>query len=430
MWPRQADKKQNKEMKTMQERRKLKAARGEGTYTQWDALSQWIGKRTRYVADETGNWTDTEHWTMMKDKLYQYQQAHGEQPLLKTWVNNAYFDAEGRAVRDEKGNTRYGHYNAPTMRADGLPQKPSLWYLERMENFIKVLKPIMRTVQYNGAVVFGSTVQSPNTDGHIRKFVVTKEDVKDVEDFVTSTSSRVLYHPSGEKKKIPTINVSLHKAKLVLPKGITYSVKLTPAHAEDFFAWADGASKSIKGMKVAAQTQKTLNDIEYFTTNITASMKNYISLRSRVVTGKFELASKILEHEDTLAKGRVVADAIIAFKGLDMTVEEIENFYKMPRSERSSSVDNELISETYNKISKWSFNLKWNCPQRAHDNLVRDLLNCKKLIIENANKIKRLAPLGGEAKINEAVASKDNLNGCMTVEEFFAVHDDVVGDEE
>ena len=414
----------------MQERKKLKAARGEGTYPQWEAVQKWIGKRTRYLADEAGNWTDTEHWSMMKDNLYQYQQAHGEQPLLKTWVNNAYYDAEGQAVRDEKGNTIHGRYYIPTPRAERLPQKPTLFWLETLENHIKVLSPIMRTVQYNGAVVFGSTVESPHRDGHIRKFVVTKEDVKDAEGFVTSTGSRVLYHPSGEKKKIPTINVSLHKAKLFLPKGIRYNVKLTPAHAEEFFAWVEGAKKVIKGMKVAAQTQKTLNDIEYFTSNITASMKNYISLRSKVVTGKFELASKILEHEDTLAKGRVVADAIIAFKGLDMTVEEIENFYKIPRSERSLSVDSGLISATYNDISKWTFNLKWNCPQKSFDNLVRDLLNCKKLIIENANKIKRLAPLGGEAKINEAMASKDNLNGCMTVEEFFAVHDDVVGDEE
>ncbi len=414
----------------MQERKKLKAERGEGTYTQWVAVSKWISKRTRYVADETGNWTDTEHWSMMKDNLYQYQQAHGKQPLLKTWVNNAYYDAEGRPVRDEKGNTIHGQYYIPTPRADGLPQKPTLWYLEKLENHIKVLSPIMRTVKYNGAVVFGSTVQSPHSDGHIRKFVVTKEDVKDVEGFVISHSSRVLYHPSGEKKKIPSINVSLHKAKLFLPKGIRYNVKLTPAHAEEFFAWVEGAKKVINGMKVAAQTQKTLNDIEYFTSNITASMKNYISLRSKVIAGKFELASKILEHEDTLAKGRVVADAIIAFKGLDMTVEEIENFYKIPRSERSLSTDSGLISATYNDISKWTFNLKWNCPQKSFDNLVRDLLNCKKLIIENANKIKRLAPLGGEAKINEAMASKDNLNGCMTVEEFFAVHDDVVGDEE
>ena len=123
-------------MKKM-DRIKLKAERGEGTYADWEAVQKWMGKRTRYVADDTGNWVDTEYWSMMKDDLYRYRQAHGEQPLLKTWVNNAYFDAEGKMIRDEKGYTVHGHYNSPSIRAEGLPQKPSLWYLEQLENKIK-----------------------------------------------------------------------------------------------------------------------------------------------------------------------------------------------------------------------------------------------------------------------------------------------------
>ena len=430
MWPRQADKKQNKEMKKMQERRKLKAERGEGTYPQWEAVQKWMSKRTRYVADGTGDWADTVNWNMLKDTVYRYQQAHGEQPLLKTWVNNAYYDAEGKMIRDENGNTVHGHYNSPSLRAEGLPQKPTLWYLEQMENRIKALRPIMTQVQHRGAIIFGSTVESPHSDGHIRKFVITKGEVKDVENFITTNSSRVLYHPSGERKRIPTPSVSLHSAKLALPKGIKRNVKLTPAHAEEFFAWTTGALLSINKMKVEAKAAKVLNDIDYFTNNITASMRSYISLRSTVVTNKMTLPFKILEHEDALAKGRVVADAIIAFRGLDMSIEEVEKFYKIPRSERSLDIDSGLVSATYNEISKWSFNLKWSCPQRNYDKLVQDLVSKKKHIMQNADKVKHLAPLGGEAKINEAIASKDDLNGCMTLEEFFAVHDDVVGDEE
>ena len=412
------------------ETKKLKAERGEGTYTEWEAVQKWLGSRTRYVADEVGNWTDTEHWSMMKDNLYQYQQAHGEQPLLKTWVNNAYYDAEGQLVRDEKGNTVYGTYHSPSMRADGLPQKPSLWYLETMENYIKVLKPIMRMVRYSAAVIFGSTVQSPHDDRHIRKFVVTTEDVKNVEGFVTSTSSRVLYHPSGEKKKIPTMNVRLYNAKMVLPKTIQYTAKLTPAHAEEFFAWIKGAMRTINSMKVEAQTQKTLNDIDYFKKNITSGMSSYIESRSNLIKSKIELPSRIERHQDRLVKGRVVADAIIAYNGLDMTIEEVENFYRMPRSDRPEGVNSNIVISTFNKINEWTFSLKWNCPQKSFDNKVQDLARLKKTIIGNANNIKRLAPIGGEAVINEHIASKDNLNGCMTVEEFFAVHDDAVGDEE
>lgn len=409
---------------------KLKAERGEGTYADWEAVQKWMGKRTRYVADETGNWTDTEYWNMMKDDLYRYRQAHGEQPLLKTWVNNAYFDAEGKMVRDEKGNTVHGHYNSPSMSVQGLPQKPSLWYLEQLENKIKALRPIMSKVRYAGAVIFGSTVQSPHGDNHIRKFVIAKEDVKDVEDFISSSSSRLLYQPSGEKKKIPTVNVRLYNVNMSLPKGIKYNVKLTPAHAEEFFAWADGALKSIKSMKVDAQTTKTLNDIEYFTKNVVNGMSRYIEMRSEVVKAKIKLPSRIAKHQDNLVKGRVVADALIAYKGLDMTVEEVRDFYKMARSERPTDIDANLVISTYNEIGRWSWNLKWDCPQKSFDNRVRELASRKMDVIGNANNIKRLAPIGGEAKINHAIASKDNLNGCMTVEEFFAVHDDVVGDEE
>ena len=412
------------------DRIKLKAERGEGTYADWNAVQKWMGKRTRYVADDTGNWTDTEYWNTMKDSLYRYQQAHGEQPLLKTWVNNAYFDAEGKMVRNEKGNTVHGHYNSPSMRAEGLPQKPSLWYLEQLENKIKALRPIMSKVRYAGAVIFGSTVQSPHGDNHIRKFVVSKEDTKDAKEFITSNSSRILYHPSGEKKKIPTLNVRLYNVNMVLPKGIKYNVKLTPAHAEEFFAWADGALKTIKGMKVVAQTTKTLNDIEYFTKNVVNGMSRYIEMRSKVVKAKIELPSRIEKHQDKMAKGRVVADAIIAYRGFDMTVEEVRDFYKMPRSERPTDIDSHLVTSAYNGISEWTFSLGWKCPQKSFDKLLKELASQKMNVIGNANNIKRLAPIGGEAKINDAIASKDNLNGCMTVEEFFAVHDDVVGDEE
>lgn len=415
----------------MQERTKLKAIRGEGTITQWEAVSKWTGKRMRYVADETGNWNDTEYWSVMKDNLYTYQQAHGEQPLLKTWNNNAYYNAEGQVVRDENGNTIHGHYNRPSsMRTEGLRQKPTLWYLEQLENQIKALRPIMRLVRHSGAVIVGSTVESPHSDRHIRKFVVTKGDVKDVTEFITTTSSRVIYHPSGENKKVPTPNVRLFNANLMLPKGIKRNVKLTPAHAEEFFAWAEGATKAINKMKVEATTQKTLNDIDYFKRNVTGFMTQYIEISKKIAESKIELPSRIEKHQDNLAKGRVVADAIIAYRGLDMSIEEVEKFYKIPRSERSLEIDSGLVASTYNEINKWTFNLKWNCPQKSYDKLLQELNRMKNSIISTSNNIKRLAPIGGEALINEQISSKENLGGAKSVEEFFAIHEDAVGDEE
>ena len=418
---------------------KLKAERGEGTYDQWDAVSQWIGNRTRYVADDAGNWVDTEYWNMMKDGLYRYQQSHGQQPILKTWVNNAYFDADSKATVDSAGITLHRYGQRPSMRVQAMPQKPTLWYLEQMEKRIEILWPIMARARNAGAVIFGCTVQSPNSDGHIRKFTVNKADVKDVKDFIDTKSSRVLYHPSGERKKVITPNVRLYNANMTLPKGIKFTAKVTPSHAEEFFAWAGDAKKVIKSMKADAKSIKTLNDIAYFTKNVTTSMRRYIDINAKVTAKGATLVERIAKHEDNMARARLVADAIIAYRGLDMTIEELETAYKTPRSERPLGIDSGLISATYSEISQWSYNLKWNHPQRSFDSRLLDLKNARDSITGNASRVKQLAPLGGEAKINEAIASVDYVGGAQTVEEFFAIHEGadlvlpivkVTGDEE
>ncbi len=409
---------------------KLKAERGEGTYNQWDAVSQWVGKRTRYVADDAGNWVDTEYWNMMKDSLYRYQQSHGEQPVLKTWVNNAYFDADGKATVDSAGITLHRYGQRPTMRTESIPQKPTLWYLEQMEKRIETLWPIMALARNAGAVVFGCTVNSPNSDGHIRKFTVSKADVKDVKDFIHTESARLLYHPSGEKKKVPSVNVRLFNADMVLPKGIKYNLKIAPTHAEEFFAWASNAKKVINRMKADAKAIKTLNDITFFTKNVTTSMRRYIDINAKVKAERATLNERITAHNVKVVKGRVVAEAMIAYMGLDMTLERLLELYKMPRSEIPKGVDRNLISRTYNKITEYSTNLKWTHPQRSFDSLLTDLKMARNSITENASRVKQLAPLGGEAKINEQIASVDYVGGAQTVEEFFAIHEDAVGDEE
>ena len=409
---------------------KLKAERGEGTYNQWEAVVKWTGNRTRYVADDAGNWVDTEHWNMMKDTLYRYQQAHGEQPLLKTWVNNAYYDADGKAVVSSEGKLIHNYGSRPSMRVEPLPQKPTLYYLELMEKRIEALWPIMTQTRNAGAVIFGCTVQSPHTDGHIRKFTVSKADVKDVKDFISSKSSRLLYHPSGEKKKVPTPNVRLFNADMVLPKSIKFTVKLTPAHAEEFFAWASGAKKLIKSMKVVAQATKTLSDITYFVNNITTNMRRYIEINTLVKAKRATLNERITAHNVKVVKGQVVAEAMVAYMGLDMTVERVVELYKMPRSGMPKGVDRSKIARAYNKISEYTSNLKWNHPQRSFDGLLTDLKNAKTSITQNASRVKQLAPLGGEAKINEQIASVDYVGGAQTVEEFFAIHEGAVGDEE
>jgi hypothetical protein len=64
-------------MKKMQETKKMKAERGEGTITQWKAIQDWVGHTRRFVADNTGNWTDTVYWSKLKDKMYEYEQTYG-----------------------------------------------------------------------------------------------------------------------------------------------------------------------------------------------------------------------------------------------------------------------------------------------------------------------------------------------------------------
>ena len=236
-------------------KKKLKAERGEGTITQWRAIQDWIGHERRFVADNTGNWNDTVYWNKLKDKIYQYEQAYGMKPLLETWKDNLYWDCEGGLRKDEDGKILYDNYSRPRyMGRDGVIHKPNNYYMDEVKNKIKALSGLMLRVRSLGAIVIGTTVQSPSGDGHIRLFTVTKNDVKGFE--LNSTTTQKYFHPTEGKKEYTRLTANLWKTGLRFPKSIKYKVTITPEMAQDFFDWKEEAMPVINKMSAQADADR------------------------------------------------------------------------------------------------------------------------------------------------------------------------------
>lgn len=416
----------------MQERKKMKAQRGEGTITQWWAISEWLTHTRRFVADENGNWNDTVYWNKLKDKMYQYEQTYDMKPRLATWKDNLYWDAEGKSRVDEDGKPLYGNYNRPRyISRDGLIGKPSKYYIDDMKNKIKALTTLMTRVRGYGAITIGTTVQSPNYDGHIRLFTVTKNDVKGIE--VSSTVTNEHYHPTEGKKKYPRLSANLFKTGLRFPKSIKYKVTISPEMAQDFFDWKKEVMPIINKMSAQADADRLKEDVNYSINQIIDTMPRYRKQLQVVADSEEALPEKLVNHADLVAKGRVVADAIIAYHGHEgVSIETI--------NESRKGDDWKKYHLVQNAIGKYTRELVYNTPQRTHDSLVTTLDNLKRAIISHRNKINLKAPIGGEALLNEKIRagmidrrSGDTTSwislGVTNVDEFFA-HVEGVGEEE
>ena len=115
--------------RTKTERTKLKARRNEGTYAQWDALTQLNGGDWVHLADANGNWNGTQWMNSFQKMVYQMQQTDEQYPLLKTWHSNYYWDSEGHA-NDNTGLSS----SRPYLYADYKRDMPCLGYLNRLVN--------------------------------------------------------------------------------------------------------------------------------------------------------------------------------------------------------------------------------------------------------------------------------------------------------
>lgn len=411
--------------------KKIKAERGEGTITEWFAVQDWISHTKRFVADENGNWSDTVYWSRIKDKMYQYEQAYRMKPLLETWYDNLYWDDMGDLRKDENGKILYGNYDRPRyMSRDATPYKPSKYYMDEMNNKIKALNKLMLRVRGTGAIAIGTTVQSPNSDRHIRLFTVTKNEVKGFE--LNTTVIGKYYHPTEGRKEYPRVSANLFKTGLRFPKGIKYKVTITPEMAQDFFDWKKEAMPIINKMSAQADADRIKEDVNWAIHQIIDTMPRYRKQLLLVADSEEALPEKLVAHADKVAKGRVVADAIIAYHGHeDVSIETV--------NESNKGDDWRKYRDAFNAIGKYTRELEYNTPQKTHDGFVSTLKSLRNAITSHRNKINVKAPIGGEALLNEKIrASKTDRNGGTTtwadrgvnnVDEYFA-HVEGVGEEE
>lgn len=409
-------------------KRKLKAERGEGTIGEWFAVQDWIGHTRRFVADENGNWNDTVYWNKLKDKMYQYEQAYDMKPKLETWNDNLYWDAKNDLRKDENGKILYDNYNRPRyMSRDGMIYKPSKYYMDEMKNKIKALSGLMLRVRSLGAITIGTTVQSPHSDGHIRLFTVSKNDVKGFT--VNTTVTQKHYHPTEGKIDYPRLTANLFKTGLTYPKSIKWQVVLTPDMAQDFLDWKKEVMPIINRMSAQADADRVKEDVNWSINQIIDTMPRYRKQLLLVADSEEALPEKLVAHADLVAKGRVVADAIIAYHGHEgVSIETVNESRKGDGWKK--------YSLAYNAIGQFTRELVYNTPQRTHDNLVITLKSLRNAITGHRNKINLKAPIGGEALLNEKIrASKIVVFGGVgyvgvnNVDEFFA-HVEGVGEEE
>ena len=416
----------------MQETKKLKAERGEGTINQWKAIQDWVGHTRRFVADENGNWNDTVYWSKLKDKMYEYEQTYGMKPLLETWKDNLYWDAEGKSRVDEDGKPLYGSYNRPRyMSRDAVLRKPSKYYMDEMKDKIKALNGLMLRVRSLGAITVATTVQSPHSDRHIKLFTITKNEVKEFN--LNDTVTQKYFHPTEGRKQYPRLSVNLYKTGLRFPKSIKYKVTISPEMAQDFFDWKKEVMPTINKMSAQADADRLKEDVNYSINQIIDTMPRYRKQLLLVADSEEALPEKLANHADKVAKGRVVANALIAYHGHEgVSIKTI--------NESNKGDDWKKYHSAFNAIGKYTRELAYNTPQREHDRLVTTLNSLKSAITTHRRKINLKAPIGGEALLNEKIRAGmiDRRSGNTTswislgvtnVDEFFA-HVEGVGEEE
>lgn len=408
----------------------MKAERGEGTITEWRAIQDWIGHERRFVADNTGNWTDTIYWNKLKDKMYQYEQAYGMKPLLETWYGNLYWDDMGDLRKDEDGKILYDNYSRPRyMSRDGMIHKPNNYLMDEMKDKVGALYGLMARVRSFGAITIGTTVQSPSGDNHIRLFTASKNDVKGFT--VNSTVTHKYFHPTEGKKEYTRPTANLWNTGLRFPKSIKYKVTITPEMAQDFFDWRKEVMPIINKMSAQADADRVKSDVNYAISQLINDMPRYREQLLLVADSEEALPEKLVAHADKVAKGRVVADAIIAYHGHeDVSIETI--------NKSSKEVNWKKYRNAYNAINTYTRELDYNSPQRTHDNHVKTLKNLRVSITGRRNRINLKAPIGGEALLNEKIrASKTGRNsdttwadlGVNNVDEYFA-HVEGINEEE
>jgi hypothetical protein len=401
-------------MMTKTERTKLKARRNEGTYAQWDALTQLNRGDWVHLADANGNWNGTQWMNRLQKMVYRMQQADEQYPLLKTWHSNYYWDSEGCANEGVKSR--------PYLHAEYKRDMSYLGYLNRLVNRLNVLKELSRDIKDKGMVVFTSALNNPNKNKDIRIFDIPQDMQEVINEKGVSHSIGNL--PNGEEVKrkrnyftYPQTNYRLpnHKDKMLI----------TADTMKAFDAWYDENIGFITRCLKKSQADSTRQLVKNKAESLRDRVRRHHEAATEYYNDHHGLHDKVAEHQKRIEKGASVAQAMIKFYGVEHSLDDLVTDWRNNRYRQTNLIKNYLIA---NKIREYSYELEQNCPSVKFEKERQEILKLSKEMLEMQSYIIEHAPIGGEALIAEQFNkfNETHNTNVKTVEQYMAFCPDPV----
>jgi len=401
-------------MITKTERTKLKARRNEGTYAQWDALTQLNRGEFVYIADAEGNWNGTQWMNRLQKMVYQMQQADEQYPLLKTWHSNYYWDSEGCANEGVKSR--------PYLRTEFKREMPYLGYLHTLVNRLNVLKELSWDIKDKGMVVFTSALNNPNKDKDIRIFDIPQDMQKVINEKGVSHSIGNL--PNGEEIKRKRNYFAYSQTNYRLPNH-NDKMLITADTMKAFDAWYDENIGFITRCLKKSQAEQTRKIVK----NKAELMRDRIRRHHEAATEYYNdhhgLHDKVAEHQKRIEKGASVAQALINFYDVEHSLVDLVRDWRSNSYRITTLIENYLIA---NKIREYSYELEQNCPSVKFEQRRQSILRLSEDMYSLQSKIIELAPIGGEALITEQfnTFNETHNTNVKTVEQYMAFCPDPV----
>ncbi len=392
--------------RTKTERTKLKARRNEGTYAQWDALTQLNGGNWVHLADANGNWNGTQWMNSFQKMVYQMQQTDEQYPLLKSWHSNHWWNSEGHA-NDGTGSR-------PNLHAEYKKDMPYLGYLNRLVNRLNVLKELSWDIKNKGMVVFTSALNNPNKDKDIRIFDIPQDMQEAINEKGVSHSVGKL--PSGEEIKRKRNYFTFHQTNYRLPNH-NDRMLITADTMKAFDAWYTENIGFITRCLTKSKADSTRQLVKNKAEQLGITIAQHYEAATKYYADHHEIHDEVVEHQKKIEKGASVAQAMIKFYDVEHSLVDLVRDWRSDSYRIVTLIENYTIA---NKIRNYTYELEQNCPSIKFEQRRQSILRLSEDMYSLQSKIIELAPIGGEALVAEAfnISNETHNTNIKTVEEY------------
>lgn len=395
-------------MVTKKERTRLKARRNEGTYAQWDALTQLNRGDWVRLADANGNWNGTQWMNRFQKMVYQMQQTDEQYPLLKTWHSNYYWDSEGQV---NEGVSHTG--SRPCLYAEHKRDMPYLGYIHTLVNRLNVLKELSWDIKDKGMVVFTSALNNPNKDKDIRIFDIPQDMQEVINEKGVSHSVAKL--PSGEEIKRKRNYFTFTQTNYRLPNH-NDKMLVTADTMKAFDAWYNENIGFITRCLTKSKAESTRRTVKDKVERLGNRIAQHYEAGIKYYTDHHELHDKVAEYQKKIEKGASVAQAMIDFYEVEHSLVDLVRDWRSNGYRVTTLIQDYAIA---NKIRNYSYELEQNCPSIKFEQRRQSILRLSEDMYLLQSKIIELAPIGGEALVAEAFNVLDGTYANIkTVEEY------------